>query len=510
MSFHDSLLVACANKHTWLSCEFRGEPYNVSASADCLLARSYDIMSTRTKIVSILALTFCTAIAGYPGLCVNMESANELDDQLESLTSKILHKEIAFDQANLRFQLNTQSNRLKAWRYFASQEAAAGLIEAGLLTGIVDRRHQMVHMGKIKGILIEDSLVPQMVGQTIGAAGDAAELSFNARRSFIAHRNGTDLTSIKKNATRMHQELLTLLKQREDLVNATKPDGVPKETISDLECSILKNQEKILWWQFSKSLIDTKKIAATQNSFYALDFFKNVTGATGNLVGLDSTHQMKPRVNIGANILTTVSGVFVIADPVVASISGHVIAKPFRKGLETSTRESLQGTIDAVTRDTLKLRKLGQDVQEQGAASYQKSLTRTSIYDKQLLSATKLVRADRNQDRISNRAALGQRGVAVVVGGTKISVGVAGIIAADRLSAQAGPPLLLGGTIAYAAGTAITLEENLRIILKRELRYRKDRRNHLRAEDILSRQLTELSELDQTLYRQEADKNASH
>ena len=60
-------------------------------------------------------------------------------------------------------------------------------------------------------------------------------------------------------------------------------------------------------------------------------------------------------------------------------------------------------------------------------------------------------------------------------------------------------PLLLGGTIAYSTGTAITLVDNLKIETKRELKYRKERKDGVLPGQILDSEIEKLQEIEQRM-----------
>jgi hypothetical protein len=443
-------------------------------------------------IVSVIA-GFCN-----PGFAASAEHAGTSDDEaLSALNCAIIHKEIELEKSNARFLMNSHpEGRWKAWRYFLFQESGGALIEAGLVTGLADRYRQMDHGGKIRGVLIEDSLIPQMIGQFVAAAGDVVELGLNVRLARRAKREDREVATCKKVAMEMHNDLLKLLDERESLL---KNCPNLSTSISKLETRILRGEARLAWLQYSRSLHNARKLAGTENAFYALDILKNLSGAAGNLVGIAATSAVRPKLNIGANVLTTVSGALIMTDPITSRIAGKIIAMKHRKGLDSHFRQELDKVAASLAEDSDAMKRAYEKLDNQNDHLNRILSTRVDLYSNQAERAGRFVATEKAKDRKANTGALNTLAVAGFSGSTKVATGTCGVIAADRLSDHAGASTLLGGTAAYATGTGVALLDNLRINIAHERRYQLQRKTGTSANHVLLREINDLDLLDKQL-----------
>lgn len=449
-----------------------------------------------------IVVAFATSAVSAGGLATpSTTEVTSNDAKLSALNCAIIHKEIELEKFNARFLMNSHpEGRWKAWRYFVFQETGGVLIEAGLVTGMADRYRQLDHGGRIRGVLLEDSLVPQMIGQFIAATGDVLELGLNVRLAHRAKREHRDAGTSKRAASNLHKELLGLLEQRESLLQ-----NAPElcTSISKLETRILRDEERLVWLQYSRSLLDARKLAATENTFYTLDILKNLTGAAGNIVGVAATSGGRPKLNVGANILTTVSGAFIMSDPVISRLAGKLVLKIHSKGLDRNFRQKLEDVVASLTENSIALKEAYKNLDSQNGPYDRVLSTRVNLYSKQAARAGSFVETQKARDRRANTGALNTMAVAAFAGATKVASGTCGIIAADKLSDHAGASVLLGGTAAYAAGTGTTLFDNLKINVIRERRFELQKRNATSAQDVLARELRDLDVLDNQLTRSE-------
>jgi len=469
------------------------------------------LVEVRRKMTGAYLRLFVSTLSAFAFACVTNSSLaldssdNEaIQAKLSTLNSKILHKELELEKSNIRFLLKSHpEGRFKAWRYLLFQETDAALLEAGLLVGIADRHHQLVHGGKIKSVLLEDSLVPQMIGQFTGPIGDLLELGLNARQALKAHKMGIDAGQSKRLALQLHRELLDMLQERESLIEKSPVLATP---LAAAETRVMRDEEHLVWLQYSRSLLESKKLMATENTFYALDIFKNLTGALGNLVGLVATQDSEPRLNIGANTLTTVSGAFIMTNPVTSRLCGRLMAKLNSRGLDTNYRKDMHGAMASLTIDASTMQNVYQSNGATASAQDRVLLTRVELYSKHLERASRYVQSQNAEDRKANTAALGRVAVGLLAGSTKVASGTCGIIAADRLGDHAAAALLLGGTTAYASGTDLTLADTLVINVKRERRYQNQQKNGTTVKDVLSSELSDLDKLDEHLTKVESER----
>jgi hypothetical protein len=454
------------------------------------------IWSTFSLLFIIVVFgTLATSVPGFATSSTTTVRAN--DAQLTALNCAIIHKEIELEKSNARFLMNSHpEGRWKAWRYFFFQETGGALIEAGLVTGLADRYRQMDHGGKIRGVLLEDSLVPQMIGQFVAATGDVLELGLNVRLAYRTKREHRDAGTSKRAASNLHRELLSLLEQREFLLS-----NAPElcTSISKLETRILRDEEHLVWLQYSRSLLDSRKLAVTENTFYSLDILKNLTGAAGNIVSMAAISARRPKLNVGANALTSVSGGLIMSNPVTSRLAGKLVSRIHSKGLDSKFRQKLDDVVASLTENSDALKEAYKNLDSQNGPYDRVLSTRVNLYSKQAARAGSFVETQKARDRRANTGALNTMAVAAFAGATKVAAGTCGIIAADKLSDHAGASVLLGGTAAYTAGVGATLCDNLKINVIRERRFDLQKRNATSSQNVLARELKDLDVLDNQL-----------
>lgn len=272
------------------------------------------------------------------------------------------------------------------------------------------------------------------------------------------------------------------------------------------ETRVMRDEERLVWLQYSRSLLESRKMMASENTFYSLDILKNLTGALGNLVGLVATHTADPKLNIGANTLTTVSGAFIMTNPVTSRLCAKLDANLHSRGLEKKYKQDMPNALASLAADAAAMQNAYQSNTASASAQDRILLTRVELYSKHLERAGRYVESQKAADRKANTAALGRVAVGLLAGGSKVASGTSGIIAADRLTNSAAAPLLLGGTTAYASGTDLTLFDNIVINVKRERRYQNNRKNGTSVKDVLSRELNALNKLDDQLSKVESSR----
>lgn len=410
---------------------------------------------------------------------------------------EVLRKEIELHRYCLQFEKQSfKHDRWKGWRYFLFQEADAALLEAGLIVGISQREYQVQHGGKVNGAILEESLIPQMIGQFIGPVGDLNELTINGWRRWKASKKELSPGKAKKKALRLQKEITTQIEDFKKYLGSRKFSSPVEENYFMAEARILEDIDSIIWHQFSRTFVTVERDWYTQNSFYVLDIAKNITGALGNLVGIVAIRQKRPRMNVGANILTTTSGSFIMANPLLSRGIGLLSSKYKRRGLGLVDKKASKQKVEDLKNQVQALRAFKLGLQ---GDKYFQTEERVTAYIGQLGLLTDHLTREEAEDQKAYTAALGRVSVGALAGGTKVASGVTGIIASDpfaRKPKKAGP-LLLGGTIAYSTGTAITLVDNLKIETKREMKYRKERKDGVLPGLILDNEIEKLQEIEQ-------------
>ncbi len=427
---------------------------------------------------------------------------------LDSSALSILAKEIELQKLSVRFMLNTVSKgRWKGWRYFSFQEANAALIESGLITAIDQRLLQIHHNGVSNTPHLENSVVPQMVGQSIGVLGDVTELGVNAGHAFRARELALDQATVKRRAIALQGEITKKLASHKfiptfDTSGTADVDALEIKQLFEKEVEVLEDIHSLSWMQFSTSSTTLRRLNVTQNAFYVLDLLKNATGAAGNGVGLISLHEGKPILGVPANILTTISGVLVMTDPVSSRALGKFGAKLHERGLVHSTETERESAYFKLCDDVRVMKGLAAQLGTRRAKELSSLLSRINVYEQHEEQFARYVRDLQEERQKAYTAALSQVEVAGFVGGTKATSGILGIIASGRYptKAQSAAPLQFGGAVAYAPGMAVALGVNLDIELKRELAYQRNKKRNRLPRQILSTQLEKLNSMEATIH----------
>jgi hypothetical protein len=428
---------------------------------------------------------------------------------LDSSALKILAKEIELQKLSVRFMLNTVSKgRWKGWRYFSFQEANVALIESGLITAIDQRSLQIHQNGVANNTHLENSLWPQMIGQSIGVLGDVTELGVNAGHAFRAHELELDPATVKRRAIALQGEITKNLTSHKiipinDMVGSADVNGLEIKQLYQKEVDVLEDIHSLTWMQFSTFSTTLRRLNVTQNAFYALDLLKNATGATGNGVGLISLHQGRPILGAPANILTTVSGVLVMTDPVSSRAWGKFGAKLHGRGLTVSTEAERESAYFKLCDDVRIMKGLAAQLDTRRAKELSGLISRINVYEQHEEEFARYVRNLQEERQKAYTAALNQFEVAGFVGGTKATSGILGIIASDRYPTKprSAAPLQFGAAVAYAPGIAVALGVNLDIEIKREIAYQRNMKRNRLPRQILSSQLQKLDSMEASIKR---------
>lgn len=419
----------------------------------------------------------------------------------------IVAKELELEKLSVRFMLNTVSKgRWKGWRYFSFQEANAALIESGLITAIDQRLLQIHQNGVANTQHLENSLYPQMIGQCIGVLGDATELGINAGHSIRAHELSLDPAAVKKKAISLNAEINENLAAHKNISAAERAGAfqnnfVEVKQLYEKESEVLNDLHQLTWMQFSTFSTTLRRLNVTQNAFYTLDLLKNATGAIGNGVGLMSLRESKPILGVPANILTTVSGVFVMVDPFASRAIGKYSGKLHDRFLFNSNDRQREAAYFKLCDDVRVMKSLAAQLDSQQLLRLSSLVKRIAVYEQHEEQFARYVRELQEERQKAYTAALNQGAVAGVVGGAKATNGILGIIASDRYPTKprSAAPLQFAAATIYAPGMALALGVNLNIEIKREIAYQKNKEHGRLPRQLLSSQLTKLDSMESSV-----------
>jgi hypothetical protein len=266
----------------------------------------------RVTVVSLLACSLLQSSLAMPACAAVAE--------VEEINRQILLKEIELERFSINFRkYNNIQGRWRGWRYFAFQEANAGMTAAGLTKQLVDR-HRVIEnaniyrvnsSGKVSyvsngvdRVSQEKGLLLQMLGQTVGAIGSGIELGINIHHGRAAHKKGYGAKDSINFVLALRQDINELFAQRASAIAAAHLEGNDL-AIAQAEENVLRDITDMGLQEYSDYHIAAKKFRAFQDSLYIFDIAKNTTGAVGNLVNIVQTHEQRPHLSGGAGVLTT-------------------------------------------------------------------------------------------------------------------------------------------------------------------------------------------------------------
>jgi len=417
---------------------------------------------------------------------------------VDDLTKQILLKEIELGRFNVHFKMEAaRQGRWKGWRYFLSQESNAALTDAGLIVGIKERMGKIHRPKNLNPHTLQHGLVPQAVGQTIGAAGSAWEFLVNEYHEVRAHQLGFSPGAAKKHVMQLRDEIDRLLAERDALVQieSAAPLLTTHAAVDSAEGRVLRDIRDLNLVEYSQWHIGARRLLAFQQSLYLLDIAKNTTGAVGNWVAKHSIHVKRRTWNAPAGMLTTISGALIILTPLLSRATGMLVGSLHQHLIAGCTKDCLTRDVAQLDADLLKLQQLCQSpecAREQVASSVA-HLAQYKTHDENFMTQYH----QRTKEAHAGLLAASENiFTGAFVGGTKVATGVNLTVAGVKYthSARITNSLIGSGTIAYCVGTSWALLDNPRIQLKREwVNYKLGKQHQLPGQMLKDR----LNRLDQ-------------
>lgn len=459
-------------------------------------------------LVALLALAQCSSL---PVLAQAVNS-------VEHFNREILLKEIELERYAIEFRKrNNVQGRWRGWRYFLSQEANAAATGAGLISQIGERQriinvpNEMVlgSNGQVtyksrptNRAKLESGLYPQMIGQIIGATGSGVELGINMYHGYQARKAGFSPKEGKAKALSLRNEIEALFAERKKAVlfaNLSKEDLA----IADAEEVVLRDLTEMGLDEYVNFHVGARRFRTFQDTLYIMDVAKNTLGAVGNLVNIVGFHENKPHYSGPGGLLTALSGLFIIGTPLVSRAAGKIVGDINRRSLKSVSDGQETRDIEKLEHHREHLVKLLES--KPGFTGPQSCSAQTlailSSYEKQTALKRNQFDLATREIRSGTRAATENVLVGTMVGGSKISLGVGVAIAGFRYARNnhRGNSVAQPGTIAYAAGSFLTVEENLRMRILDEIQRAKLSKARQLPMQVLGDRLKALDEMETSL-----------
>jgi len=428
---------------------------------------------------------------------------------IEDCNRQILLKEIELERYSINFRKkNNVQGRYRGWSYFVSQEANASLASAGLLRqmrerqNVIDTNHRLNNgLRRPNRQVLESGLVCQLVGQSIGGAGSAIELGINMVHEHQARKQGYAPSAGIAKVMALKQEIEQLFEQRRKLVSRSDMD--PEDlAIALKEEVVLRDITDMGLHEYCDFHAGARRYATFQNALYIFDIAKNATGVSGNIVGLNGLHKPNPRLSGAGSVLTFVSGLLTFVSPLASRGSGLVAERLQRRKLKPIIAGHPRVPIDKLSEDRSRLKlAIASRLAQDPAACKTQTLAMLAYCDQQTELRQAQLELSTREVQSGTRSATQNVLVGAIVGGTKMSFGTTGIIGGFRYPTQPlkANAVAQAGTISYAAGSFVSVADNVRLRVLDEYNRRKLSRKRQLPSQVLGDRLEALSQLETTL-----------
>lgn len=419
--------------------------------------------------------------------------------EIKKVTRQLLLKEIELERFNIDYRRHASvQGRWRGPRYYLSQAGNNAATMAGLFDAVAIREDE-----RPSRIALENSFVPQMVGQFVAAGGSATELLVNKYHDRQARSLSLDSKGALRRARRFKEEIRTLLKERGRLIDGAVSTGSLSKKDTELlqaEELVLIDLTRISLHEFVKFYVGARRFRWFQDSLYVVDIAKNVVGAAGNIVAIEGLKRGKPPYAGHAGVLVLTSGALIAINPIFSRGVGKVAGM-------LSRRQCRDLVLDDATTDEIDLdQHLDAFARALGAASDETELSAElkeilDVHQEQCDLFKKKNEMAVRELRQGTRAATENVLAGFVVGSTKVTLGILAMVAGyhHHHRPRHANQLLEDGSIVYGIGNAFGLADNTRIQIRNEYERHKLKKERLLPAQILEDHLNSLDRIEKTL-----------
>lgn len=386
--------------------------------------------------------------------------------------------------------------RWRGPRYFLSQAGNNAATMAGLFDAVAIREDE-----RPSRIALENSFIPQMVGQLVAAGGSGTELLVNKYHDRQAKLLGLDSKSALKKAKRFKEEFDTLLEERSRLIEkASSFLNTQDLALLTAEELVLRDLTRLSLHEFVKFYVGSRRFRWFQDSLYVLDITKNVVGATGNIVAIEGLKRGRPIYPGHGGVLVLTSGALIAINPIFSRGVGKVAGIISRR----QCRGLVLGDVDA---NEIELdRHLDAFASALGTAANETELSAElkvilEVHQEQCDLLKKKNELAVRELRQGTRAATENVLAGLVVGSTKMTLGILSMVAGYHHTHRSrhANELLEDGSLVYGIGNAIGLADNIRIQLRNEYERYKLKRDRMLPAQVFEDHRHSLDRIEKTL-----------
>ncbi len=450
----------------------------------------------------------------------NSSTQEQFYSQLQNLNRRILLKDIELERFNVRFRsASSVQGRWRGPRYFLSQETNAAATMAGLWGALAVREEPIQHplilnidkKGKLtetqrapSRIGIEETILPQLVGQGAGALGSAIELGINYFHDSQAKRKGLDRPTASKHVEGIKKEMAALFAERNALLASNASIITPaQQQLTVLEGNVLKDLCDLALNEYARFHISTHRNRTLQDSLYIIDVARNVVGIAGNVVALNGTQVRRRSYNGTAGILTFSSGFLALANPIASRLAGKIVSMHDERQLQKLQEGTEECDLAKLETDRAKLAELIKSSQSdsQPDALFTQTIQLDALNQLDMQDHKKKLELALREVRAGTRAATENITVGALVGGSKMVLGITVMISGFRYYNRAiqSNNIIAAGLMTYGIGSSLAVGENIRIQAMNEINRRKLSRNNQLPSQIFAEHLKELDAIESRL-----------
>lgn len=245
--------------------------------------------------------------------------------QLESINKEVLEKELQLFKLNTTFRIETtERNRRKPWRVFFYNLMGSSVATAGITTIAAERWRTWRSPAKAKRGVLKAGPILLLTSHSIMTGGILIEAFLDAVNDHKQKKKGFDPKTMQKRATELRDAIDQKLTERNQVVNSLGSVAAAELAQVNNEGLVLQDLRNLAMAEYVQFHVRAKKRTLSRNVAYLNGFFSATTGGyLGSLMGLLAVTNRNPRYAGPAGIGFTLSGMSIVAGPILGRMAGN-------------------------------------------------------------------------------------------------------------------------------------------------------------------------------------------
>lgn len=259
-------------------------------------------------------------------------------ETIERLTTEILRKEIDFERFYTRYRVKgNEEPKTRYDRYFALQQAAAGLTLASVIPGITETGKYLARPERVNQNALKRATTVGLIGIIFQGGSSAFELGSNSLLTIKHMVKKDDPASARKYAAKVLKEIDLLLTQRNALV--AKHEGFTDYKVWNIESRLLKLFRDGLVYEFANVYADVRSEQSSANVYYGLDVASCAAYMASYITGIESFK--KPELSNPSCVTGVVGDAIGVVSAPASSYSYYVLYDYWWKKIGKQLKEKL-------------------------------------------------------------------------------------------------------------------------------------------------------------------------